>query len=107
MVIVIENKGDFDAALKNAGDKLVVVDFTAKWCGPCQMIGPIFKAMSENPKYKDVVFLKVDVNEAQDVSSACGIQCMPTFQFYKRGEKLEEFSGANKETLENMINKHK
>ncbi|XP_027034119.1 thioredoxin [Tachysurus fulvidraco] len=107
MVIVIGNKRDFDAALKNAGDKLVVVDFTATWCGPCQMIGPIFKAMSESPENKDVVFLKVDVDEAQDVSSSCGIRCMPTFQFYKRGEKLEEFSGANKDTLEKTIAKHR
>ncbi|KAG7330418.1 hypothetical protein KOW79_006640 [Hemibagrus wyckioides] len=107
MVVVIESKDAFEAALKNAGDKLVVVDFTATWCGPCQMIGPIFKALSEMPQYKDVVFLKVDVDDVQDVASACGIRCMPTFHFYKGGKKVEEFSGANKETLEKTINKHK
>ncbi|KAI5629831.1 thioredoxin [Silurus asotus] len=107
MVIVIEDLVAFQAALKNAGGKLVVVDFTATWCGPCQMIGPIFKALSENPDNANVVFLKVDVDEANDVSSHCGIKCMPTFQFYKNGKKIDEFSGANKAELEQKIEAHK
>ncbi|KAJ8268851.1 hypothetical protein COCON_G00114580 [Conger conger] len=48
MIVVIENKDQFDQALKDAGDKLVVVDFTATWCGPCQSIAPQFKKFSED-----------------------------------------------------------
>uniref|UniRef100_A0A8C4EBJ2 Thioredoxin domain-containing protein n=1 Tax=Dicentrarchus labrax TaxID=13489 RepID=A0A8C4EBJ2_DICLA len=73
---------------KEAGDKLVVVDFTATWCGPCKQIGPIFEEQSLKPENKNVIFLKVDVDEAEDVSSSCNISCMPTFQFYKNGEKV-------------------
>ncbi|XP_060793358.1 thioredoxin [Neoarius graeffei] len=107
MIVVINNMDEFKAALKNAGDKLVVVDFTATWCGPCQMIGPIFKSLSENPEYKNVVFLKVDVDEADDVSSSCGITCMPTFHFYKNEKQVHKFSGARKEDLEDGLNKYK
>lgn len=39
------------------------------------------------------------MDEADGVAAKCGINCMPTFQFYKNGEKLDEFSGANKEKL--------
>ena len=53
----LETKADFDAALKDAGDKLVVVDFTASWCGPCQMIAPKFAAMAE--EFSNVLFYKV------------------------------------------------
>ncbi|KAK6493252.1 thioredoxin-like [Huso huso] len=101
MVHEIEDKDQFDKALKNAGSKLVIMDFTATWCGPCKSISPFFYALAE--KYKDVVFLKVDVDEAQDVAEACQIKCMPTFQYYKNGKKIDEFAGSNRETLEQKL----
>ncbi|XP_044196450.1 thioredoxin [Thunnus albacares] len=99
MVREVESLDDFNNILKEAGDKLVVVDFTATWCGPCKQIGPEFVKLSEKPENKNVIFLKVDVDEAEDVSSHCGINCMPTFHFYKNGQKVDEFSGANLQTL--------
>ncbi|PWS21411.1 thioredoxin, partial [Enterococcus faecium] len=79
--------------LADAGDKLVVVDFTAVWCGPCQSIAPFFKSLSE--QHTNVVFLKVDVDDAEDVAKSCKINCMPTFHFYKNGQKVDDFSGSN------------
>merc|ERR1712144_105176 len=85
------------AELEAAGGKLVVVDFTATWCGPCQMIAPLFGELSE--KNPDVVFVKVDVDENQETAAACGINCMPTFQFYKNGAKAFEMQGADPNQL--------
>ncbi|XP_060887107.1 thioredoxin-like [Labrus mixtus] len=107
MVREVENMEDFKNILKEAGDKLVVVDFTATWCGPCQQIGPKFVEESKKPENKNVIFLKVDVDEADDVSVHCGIQSMPTFQFYKNGMKLDEFSGANAAMLVKKIQDHR
>ncbi|XP_071385751.1 thioredoxin-like [Centroberyx affinis] len=101
MYIVIEDEAAFKKALADAGDKLVVVDFTAVWCGPCQMIAPKFEALSK--EHTDCVFLKVDVDDAADVASACKIQSMPTFHFYKKGNKVGEFSGADAGKLEQMV----
>lgn len=95
------NLVEFEAELKSAGEKLIVVDFSATWCGPCKMIKPFFHSLCE--KYGDVVFIEIDVDDAQDVASHCDVKCMPTFQFYKNGKKVQEFSGANKEKLEETI----
>ncbi|XP_076829341.1 thioredoxin-like [Brachyhypopomus gauderio] len=104
MIIIIKDKDSFQTNLKNAGDRLVVVDFTAVWCGPCRMIAPFFEELSEHPANKDVVvFLKVDVDDVTDVATECGIKSMPTFQFYKAGKKIDEFSGANKDKLKETI----
>uniref|UniRef100_A0A1A8GXU6 Thioredoxin n=1 Tax=Nothobranchius korthausae TaxID=1143690 RepID=A0A1A8GXU6_9TELE len=101
MVQQIKNKAEFDTLLSKAGNKLVVVDFTATWCGPCRRIAPLFEKLAN--EHADVIFVKVDVDDAADVSGACGIRCMPTFQFYKNGEKVHEFSGADEKKLEEKV----
>ncbi|KAM6289990.1 thioredoxin isoform 2-T2 [Aegotheles albertisi] len=78
---VVSSMTEFEAELKSAGENLVVVDFSATWCGPCKMIKPF----------------------VHDVATNCDVKCMPTFQFYKNGKKVQEFSGANKEKLEETI----
>merc|ERR1711937_613323 len=98
-------KAEFDKILADAGDKLVVVDFTATWCGPCQRIAPVFVKLAE--EMPDVVFVKVDVDENEETAGACGIQAMPTFQFYKNGSKVHEFSGASEEKIREAIAKFK
>ncbi|XP_033839460.1 thioredoxin-like [Periophthalmus magnuspinnatus] len=106
MVKYVESKSDFKAEQEAAGSKLVVVDFTATWCGPCQHIAPVFEKLAD--QYKDVcVFLKVDVDEATELSEECGIRSMPTFQFYKNGKMVTQFSGANADKLKETIEAHK
>ncbi|XP_002757096.1 thioredoxin domain-containing protein 2 [Callithrix jacchus] len=101
MVKMILSKEDFEAALKEAGQKLVAVDFSATWCGPCRTIRPFFHALSE--KHEDVVFLEVDADGCEEVVRDCAVMCVPTFQFYKKEEKVDEFCGALKEKLEAVI----
>uniref|UniRef100_A0A2K6M8C9 Thioredoxin n=2 Tax=Rhinopithecus TaxID=542827 RepID=A0A2K6M8C9_RHIBE len=101
MVKRIESKFAFQEALEAASDKLVIVDFSATWCGPCKKIKLFFHSLSE--KYSNMVFFEVHVADCQDVASECEVKCMPTFQFLF-GQKVGEFSAANKEKLEATIN---
>merc|ERR1711959_730941 len=100
MVKVLATKAEFDEALKD--EKLVVVDFTASWCPPCQMIAPKFAEHAETVA-EYAVLVKVDVDENSETSQACGISCMPTFQFYKSGAKVHEIQGADFEGLKAKI----
>ncbi|KAL6037375.1 hypothetical protein STEG23_003563 [Scotinomys teguina] len=100
MVKVIESKEAFQEALVSAGDKLVVVDFSATWCGPCKMIKPFFHSLSE--KYSSVVFPEVDVDDCQDVAAECEVKCMPTFQFYKKGQKAQRTLQEEEEQKEHQ-----
>ncbi|XP_062239720.1 thioredoxin isoform X1 [Platichthys flesus] len=104
MVHEVTGLDDFQKQLKDAGDKLVMVDFTAVWCGPCKQISPYFHELAA--EYTNVVFLKVDVDDAEDVSASCEIKCMPTFIVYRAGKKLDDLSGANREKLLEMLKKH-
>mmetsp|Transcript_10812 Transcript_10812/g.13590 ORF Transcript_10812/g.13590 Transcript_10812/m.13590 type:complete len:100 (-) Transcript_10812:3739-4038(-) len=82
-----------------AGDKPLIVDFTASWCPPCKRIAPIYERLAgENP---DIVFKKVDVDEASEVAQANGIACMPTFKLFKGGAEVEsaKIEGASEEKI--------
>lgn len=97
----VATKAEFDKILKEAGNKLVTVDFTATWCPPCRHISPVFDKMaSEN---LDVLFLKVDVDENAETSEACKINCMPTFQFYRKENKIDQFEGADQAKLKAKV----
>ena len=63
--------------------------------------------MSRESENADVVFVKVDVDENEEVSQACEISCMPTFHFYKNGNKVHEFSGANESNIKDAVKKYK
>ncbi|KAI8320727.1 thioredoxin domain-containing protein [Martensiomyces pterosporus] len=98
-VIEITSEQQFDELIKT--NAKVAVDFTATWCGPCKLISPIFKALSE--QYSDVVFASVDVDSVSPVAQKCGIRAMPTFHFFKDGQKSDELTGANKVGLEAKV----
>lgn len=87
-----------------ADDKLTVVDFTASWCGPCQNIAPFYEELSQ--KYPNATFVKVDVDDGEAVAEKYGINSMPTFHFYIKGERVAEFSGASQQMLVETIEKN-
>ncbi|KAI4326100.1 hypothetical protein MLD38_031446 [Melastoma candidum] len=88
----------------NDSDKLVVVDFTASWCGPCRIIAPFFAELAK--KFPSVLFLKVDVDELNTVAQEWAVEAMPTFMFVKGGKIVDKVVGARKEELQQNIVKY-
>jgi len=69
------------------------------------MISPKLEEMAA--QFTDVIFLKVDVDDNEEVASEYNISCMPTFIFIKNKEKVNEFSGANADKLKELIASNK
>uniref|UniRef100_A0A2P2QLV9 Thioredoxin n=1 Tax=Rhizophora mucronata TaxID=61149 RepID=A0A2P2QLV9_RHIMU len=84
--------------------KLIVVDFTASWCGPCRFISPILAELAK--KMPNVTFLKVDVDELMSVAQDWAVEAMPTFMFLKEGKIVDKVIGARKELLLQTVAKH-
>ena len=94
--MMLADKAAFDAAVAATaadGAQALIVDFTATWCPPCQMIGPVFvAAAAANPT---LTMKKVDVDANSEAAQAAGIEAMPTFKIYKGGVEVEQLRGAN------------
>merc|ERR1711893_25652 len=104
MVKLIGSMDELNKELAEAGSKLVVIDFYATWCGPCKMISPKLEEMSKT--MTNVVFLKVDVDEAEDVAAEHNISAMPTFIFMKNKQKVADLMGANPDKLKELVEQH-
>ncbi|XP_022906157.1 thioredoxin-2-like [Onthophagus taurus] len=101
MAVHIKDKDDFSTKLTDAGDSLVVVDFFATWCGPCKMIAPKLEELAK--ENSNILVLKVDVDECEDIAMEYNITSMPTFIFIKSKKVVQQFSGANYDKLKQMI----
>jgi len=86
------NDSDFNYVINNATVP-VIVDFWAPWCGPCRMMAPNFEQASKmlSPKAQ---FVKVNTEEAPQVSAMYGIRSIPTLIVFKNGQEVERVSGA-------------
>jgi len=100
-LIICESIEQFEHLIMK--DKVTVVDFTATWCGPCKKIAPFFEELVSI--YTDINFVKVDVDENEDVITKYDVTAMPTFQFWKNGIRLHAFSGADPNMLLEIIKK--
>jgi len=84
-------------------DKPVLVDFTATWCGPCQMMAPVVKDLAETVGDKAKI-IKVDIDKNPKAAAHYKVQGVPTFILFKNGNILWRQSGAiPKHILQNAI----
>jgi thioredoxin 1 len=83
----------------------VFVDFWAEWCGPCRMVGPVVEELSADFDGK-VKFVKVNVDEANELASKYNVFSIPTLLILNKGEIIaQQVGAASKETYKNMIDK--
>ena len=89
-IIEITSKDQFDKAVKS--EKLTIVDFWAKWCGPCRMLKPILHTIAD--ENKEIQLLTVDVDVNGELAAQYDINSIPAVFMFKNGEIVDSFVGV-------------
>ena len=90
--IQLTDAADFDDIV--ADHDVVLVDFYADWCGPCQMLEPTIESIAAET---DAAVVKVDVDVHQTLAGEYGVQGIPTLLVFAGGELAERMVGAQTE----------
>lgn len=103
MTIINAIDKDFTGNIKEG---LVLVDFSASWCGPCKMIAPVLEELNGELEGKASI-VKIDVDDNPRTASKYGVMSVPTLLLFKDGEIVEKAVGYQpKEALASLIEKH-
>ena len=99
------SKEQWEQEVKNS-DKPVFVDFWATWCGPCKMVSPIVEELAKEYEGK-VNFVKVDVDQNDELASQYNIMSIPTLAIFRNGEIVSQAAGAaSKESIRKYIDEN-
>jgi thioredoxin 1 len=99
MTIEHLSKDDFDSFI---GKGITIVDFWASWCGPCQMLGPVFEELGN--EYKSARFAKVNTEEEMELSAKFQIRSIPCMIAFRDGKEIGRILGSMpKEALKKNI----
>lgn len=100
MSVIYVTKENFEEIKQ--GDRPVLLDFFAEWCGPCRMIAPIIDEIAE--EREDVAVCKVNVDNEPSLAEAFGVFSIPTLVVLKNGEEVARATGARpKDSILDMI----
>ena len=91
--------------IRDSERRLVVIDFTAVWCGPCQRIAPAYAELADEFA-ETALLLKVDVDELPELAAELGVSSMPTFLFFKGGGEVDTMRGADVKGLRVLLEKY-
>ena len=82
-------KNNFEKEIN--GDKPVVVDFWASWCGPCKLMGPVFEKISG--EISSAKFAKVNVEDNQDLAQDYSVRGIPCVLVFSKGKEIDRWTG--------------
>ena len=102
-MIKVLGSSAFDTEVK---DRVVIVDFYADWCGPCKMLAPVFQELAKDMD-GTAKFVKVDVDNTQDIAARFQVSSIPTVAILKDGKEVDRIIGfMPKQAIEAKIKQY-
>ena len=96
----------FEAVLSRSGERPVLVDCWAPWCGPCRMLTPTIEALAAEARDRYVV-AKLNIDENPGVANRFNVRSIPTMLFFKRGQLVDQLVGLqSKSAIEARLRAH-
>jgi desumoylating isopeptidase 1 len=102
VVHIVSSLRELDTLLSSASRSCAVIFFTSSTCPPCKLLYPAYDELAAEAGMKSV-FVKVDVGRAYDVAAKYNIRATPTFITFLKGEKENEWQGANERQLRGNV----
>lgn len=98
-------ESEFEKEVLN-NKKMVVVDFFATWCGPCQMLMPVLESIASK-KENEMDIIEIDVDRSQELAMKYEIEAVPTLIIFKNGNMIDKLGGYYPEPeLEEVLNRY-
>ncbi|KAI3796023.1 hypothetical protein L1987_38684 [Smallanthus sonchifolius] len=104
-VDTVKSKDDWDRRLQNSktSNKLMVIDFSASWCGPSLFMDPVVQELAN--EFQDVDIIKIDIDDFSGVAEEHEVKAIPTFLLLKKGKERDRVVGVKKDELHRAIEK--
>ncbi|KAI5777170.1 hypothetical protein EDC01DRAFT_698636 [Geopyxis carbonaria] len=104
MPTAITSMEEYEKAMEESREKLVIIDCWAEWCGPCRSIAPVYSSLAAD--HPEAAFYKLDIDAAPQVAEELNVRSMPTFMFFRGGSSVDQVVGANPRALRVTIEKN-
>lgn len=103
MAVIISTDNDFNQQLSS--NEKVIVKYYADWCGNCKLFAPKFRRLSEDERFKGIVFLDVNAEENENARKVAGVDNLPFFATFKNGKLVDASATSKEEAVVEMLKK--
>jgi thioredoxin 1 len=103
MAVITSTDNDFNSQIST--NERVIVKYYADWCGTCKLFSPKFRRLSEDERFKGIVFLDINAEENENARKHAGVDNLPFFATFKNGQLLEASATSKEEAVVAMLEK--